>query len=230
MADATAGGKVFTWWFWPNDTFQASDEFVMTADCFRIRLMGSIVELSYEGSGNPTPTSARELADKYAAILAKHLLVPVTLITNEEFATRTEPPFGYHNPALSRRYRNSDETAKAVRDARNEMLSSADKTLRECYDHMQDAFIALRASHSQTAAYAVYKAIEVLEDSFGGEHKATGVIGDILKKAKTAANQERHIAKKVQNQPKTSDHPVGLTQQVIRNYENHLLKIHRCTD
>jgi hypothetical protein len=137
---------------------------------------------------------------------------------------RTEPPLGYVNNAFSRRYRSRSECAKAVREARNAMLASADIALRECYDYLQDA----DGASPDVAAYAAYKAIEVLADQFGGEAKAVKVL-KTLKKAKTAANAKRHIPKKVQKQPKISGDPVELTRQAIQDYERHLLVLHGCT-
>jgi hypothetical protein len=106
------------------------------------------------------------------------------------------------------------------------MLASSDTALRECYNHLQESDDASRPNE---AAYAAYKAIEVLIDQFGSEEKnAVNVLGKIVKDAKRAANQKRHISKKAQTQQKTSLDPVGSTKQAIREYERYLLKRHGC--
>jgi hypothetical protein len=222
----TAEGKVFSWWFWPPQAFQGmSDEFVVVAEGFRIRLMGSSLELSVETSGTCSPISARTLADTYVGILARHLTTPLTLITEQEFSMRTEPPFGHPHNVFSGGYRSRSESARAVRETRNEMLASADMALRECYNYLQDAY---GTSLPEVAASAAYKAIEVLEDRFGSQTKAVDALGKIVKEAKTAANQKRHIPKRVQMQPKTSVEPVELTKQVIKRYERYLLGLDGC--
>ena len=117
----TAESKVFSWWFWPRHEFQGvSDEFVVVAEGFRIRLMGSSLELSFETSGTCSPTSARALADTYLGILARHLTTPLTLITEQEFVMRTEPPLGHVNNAFSRGYRSRSESARAAKTAANQ--------------------------------------------------------------------------------------------------------------
>lgn len=114
----------------------------------------------------------------------------------------------------------------AVREARNELLASEDKALRRCYDYLQDARECMYTLNDE-AAYHAYKAIEVLEVRFGGERQAVAALGNILKKAKTAANQKRHIPEKGHLQPKASVGSVELTRQVIRKYERYLLD-HPC--
>jgi hypothetical protein len=222
----TAEGKVFSWWFWPLHEVQGvSDEFVAVAEGFRIRLMGNSLKLSFEASGTCSPNSARTLADTYVAILARHLATHLSLITEQEFAMRTEPPLGHVNSAFSRSFRSRSEGARAVGETRNEMLGSTDRALRECYNYLQDAY---GTSLPEVAAYAAYKAIEVLEDRFGSQTRAVDALGKLVKEAKTAANQKRHIPKKGQLQPKTSGEPVELTSQVIQRYERYLLELHGC--
>ena len=89
-------------------------------------------------------------------------------------------------------------------------------------------FSGKRVALGVTGGIAAYKAIEVLEDRFGSQTKAVDTLGKIVKEAKTAANQKRHIPKKVQMQPKTSVEPVELARQVIQRYERYLLELHGC--
>jgi hypothetical protein len=220
----TAESKVFSWWFWPLHEVQGvSDEFVAVAEGFRIRLMGNSLELTFEASGICSPISARTLADTYVGILARHLATNLSLITEQEFTMRTEPPLGHVNSAFSRSFRSRSEGARAVRETRNEMLVSTDMVLRECYNYLQDAY---GNSVPEVAAHAAYKAIEVLEDRFGSQTKAVDALGKLVKDAKRAANQKRHIPKKDQLQPKIFGEPVELTNQVIKRYERHLLELH----
>ncbi|SRR6266480_1834349 len=109
-----------------------------------------------------------------------------------------------------------------LKKARNELLTSEDEPLRRCYDHLQDAHERVHTANDE-AAYDAYKAIEVLEERFGGERGAVAVLGKTLKKAKIAANEKRHIPKKGRGQPTASAESVELTRQVIRKYERYLL-------
>ena len=144
------------WFLWPShgDLSCASDEFVVEG--FRVRLMGDSVELVFEGSGACSPGSARALAERYTEALRRRLPGAFVLITAEEFSARTTPPFGGMIIARSPRREDRDRVARAVREARNELLASADQALRRCYDYLQDAH-----EHTNTltgeAAYAAYK-------------------------------------------------------------------------
>jgi hypothetical protein len=214
----TATHNTFKWTIWSHENVHgASDEFVTKG--FRVRLMGLTIELSFEASGACSPDSAKSLAEKYVETLAKHLATSLTLITEAEWLQRTAPPFGKMTTLYGDRDR--DRVVNAVRDARNELLASEDKTLRGCYDYLQDARERMYTVIDE-AAYDAYKAIELLEDRFGGERKAIAVLGKILKKAKTAANHKRHIPRKGQ-QPKASVGSVELTRRVVRKYERYLL-------
>jgi hypothetical protein len=226
MASVTAQGKVFTWWFWPPiDVQQMSDEFVVVAKCCRIRLMGPTLEVSIEGSGS-SESSAKTVADEYVEILRKHLPGPhLMLMSEQEWAKRTEPPFPPHmmNP-MFRSSRSRADCAKAVNNARSEMLAQEDETLRRCYDYLQDGD---SASRPDVAAFAAYKAAEVLIERFGGQRKAVKALGVAVKDAKTAANPERHIPENTHGQPDKGN-PLELIKQVIKTYEKHLLKDQGC--
>jgi hypothetical protein len=215
----TAAHNTFKWTIWSHENLQgASDEFVTKG--FRVQLTGLTIELSFEGSGACSPDSAKSLAEKYVETLAKHMATSLSLITEAEWLQRTAPPFGQMTTLYG--YRESrDRVVNAVREARNDLLASEDKTLRGCYDYLQDARDRMYTVIDE-AAYDAYKAIELLEEEFGGERKAIAVLGKILKKAKTTANQKRHIPRKGQ-QPKASAESVELTRQVVRKYERYLL-------
>jgi len=90
----TATHKTFRWALWPchENVHGASDEFI--AKGLRVRLMDPTLEVSFEASGTCCPDSARSLAEKYVETLAKHLVRPLTLITEAEWLERTAPPFG----------------------------------------------------------------------------------------------------------------------------------------
>ena len=90
--------------------------------------------------------------------------------------------------------------ALAVREARNELLASADEALRRCYDYLQDAHEHAN-SLTVEAAYAAYKAMEVLIERFGGSRQAVAALGKTVAEAKRVANGARHIRRK--DQPPT---------------------------
>ncbi len=217
----TATHKTFKWELWPPHTNMhgAFDEFI--AEGFRVQLMGTILEVSFEASGTCSPDSAKSLAEKYVKALAKHRGKPLTLITEAEWLARTAPPFGKMT-MLYVDQEDRDRVARAVREARNELVASEDEALGRCYNYLQDAHERPPAA-SVEAAYDAYKAIEVLGSRFGSEHKAIDALGEILKEAKTAANEKRHIPEKSRLQPKASVGPVELTRQVIRKFERYLL-------
>lgn len=221
----TAQGKTFKWMLWPPHETQlaASDEFVAVAEGFRVRLMGNILELSFdEASGTCSPDSARALAEKYVETLAKRLGSLLSLITEAEFLVRTDPPFGTMTTfSLGREGRSG--VARAVREARNEVLASADMALRRCYDYLQDAHEGMNTLTDEPA-FAVYKAMEVLIERFGGEPNAVAALGKTLKEAKRVANEEgRHIPQKGQSQRNASGRSVELAKEVVRAYERYLL-------
>ena len=60
----TATHMTFKWMLWTHqkNVHGLSDEFI--AKGFRVRLMGSILEVSFEGSGTCSPDSAKSLAEK----------------------------------------------------------------------------------------------------------------------------------------------------------------------
>lgn len=219
----TAAHKTFNWNLWPPhaNVHGAFDEFI--TEGFRVRLMGPILEVSFEAAGNCSPDSAKSLAEKYVKTLAKHLAKSLTLVTEEEWSARTAPPFGKMMTVYVDR-EDPGRVARAVRKARNELVASEDRALRQCYDYLQDAHERPPAQCVE-AAYDAYKAIEVLEVRFGGEKKAIAALGKILKKAKTGANAKRHIPEKGRLQPNASAGAVELTRQVIREYERYILDL-----
>ena len=77
----------------------------------------------------------------------------------------------------------------------------------------------------QGAYFAAYNAMEVLKGHFGNEEKAIAALGNIFKRAKTAANAKRHHQKKGQLQPQPSVVVVEMATKVIRNYERYLLDL-----
>jgi hypothetical protein len=148
--------------------------------------------------------------------------MPPYLMTEAEWLKRTTPPFGGMR-TISTNREDRNHVARAVRVARNELLASEDEALRRCYDHLQEAREHMRLLNEEGACFAAYKAIEVLEERFGGEGKAVDALGKVLKVAKTAANSKRHIPERVRLQPKASVSAVELSTDVIRNYEQYLL-------
>src|SRR2546428_2818525 len=154
----TARDKTFKWMLWSRHEYQsvATDEFVAERQGFRVRLMGNTLEVSFEASGTCSPDSARALAEKYVETLVKHLpVMPLALISEEEFLERTRPPFG-NMPTYSVNREDRTRVAGAVREARNELLASADTALRLCYNYLQDAHESMNTLTDEPA-YAAYK-------------------------------------------------------------------------
>jgi hypothetical protein len=201
------------------------DEFI--ADGFRVMLRGGRLELSFEAPGSSSSDAARALADKYVAVLGKHLVVPPFLMTEEEFSKRTTPPFGGNlvmtNRTLGIAWEEHGQIARAIRAARGELLAGADESLRRCYDFLQEAREEMTKLDGKPA-YPVYKAMEVLEEQFDdSEANAVKALGAVFKQTKRTANEERHIQKKDQPGAKNSRRSVELARETIRAYERYLL-------
>ena len=217
--------STFTWILLPphGAGFGASDEFVVEG--FRVRLMGNSLDLVFEGSGACPPDAARILAERYVQALGRRLPEGMfTLITTEEFLARTTPPFGGMITRVSPSQPERSRVARAVREARNELLASADQALRRCYDYLQDAHEHAN-SPTEEAAYAAYKAMEVMIERFGSSKKAVAALGKTVAEAKKVANDARHIRRKGQPPPRgdASARSVELARQAIRSYERYLL-------
>ncbi len=215
----------FNWILWPPNgaRFGAPDEFV--SEGFRVRLMGNSVELVFEGAGSCSPEAARAMAERYIEALRRRLPDGLfALITTEEFLTRTTPPFGGMMTTISSSREDRNRGARAIREARNELLVGADEALRRCYDYLQDAHEHAN-SLTEEAAYAAYKAMEVLIERFSGSKQAVAALGKTVAEAKRLANDARHIRKK--GQPPTrgdaSTRSVDLARQAVRSYERYLL-------
>ena len=77
-------GATHRWMFWTfaHDYPSLSDEFVVVPEGFRVRLMGTSLELSHEGLGQSLPETAALLADPliesrtFPAALATDFLAP----------------------------------------------------------------------------------------------------------------------------------------------------------
>ncbi len=216
----------FKWMLWASTqgTSSLHDEFI--AGEFRVRLMGNILELTFEGSGVCSPESARSLAESYVETLSRLIVAPLSLISEADFLARTAPPFGGRTADSSARWQDRDRARRAVREARNELLQAADSWLRRCYDYLQNAVehrINPSPSGERTAYHDVYMAMEVLIERFGSDKAAVAALGQSVKDAKRLANSERHIKKKKGPTPPPPGDPIALATQAIRAYERHLI-------
>jgi len=211
--------STFNWMLWPlhGDLSGASDEFI--AEGFRVRLMGNRLEVSFEASGTCSLEAARAFAEQYIQVLGTRLVMAPALITEAEWLARTTPPF-VGSETISPTREDRSRVARAVREARNELLASADEALRQCYDYRQDA---IQHVNTAEAAYAVYKAMEILDERFGGEQNAVAVLGTALKRAKRVANEQRHFKTMKRSTPKASADLVESADTAIRHYEQYLL-------
>jgi len=210
----------------PHETHHViSDEFIV--DIHRIKLMGNVLEVTFEGQGQFSPEAARAAADKYIAALQRRpLIVAFGVITEDEFLVRTAPPFAQATgPGLGRSDRR--QAREATKRARNEILASADEALRRCYDHLQDAreqLLEPSSSGERTANHDLYMAMEVLIERFGGKKQAVAALGKEVEIAKRIANSRRHIKKKKDKTPLPSGDPYELAAKAIRAYERFLLR------
>jgi hypothetical protein len=199
-----------------------SDEFI--AEGFRVRLMGQILDVSFEALVTSSEGSATSLAEKYVRTSGKCLAMPITMMTEAEWLQRTAPPFGKMTTSYSGR-EGRDHAMEAIRKARNELLISDDMTLRRCYDYLQDAQERMYAGNDGVV-FDAYNALEVLEVKFGNEREAVAILGQLFRKAKKAANTEgRHIPEKFRRPSDGSGGAMELTRQVIRKYEQYLLHL-----
>jgi hypothetical protein len=223
--------KPFPWILRSYDRriFSAFDEFVVVTEGFRIKLKGSMLELSFvAASGSCSPDSAKVLADKYAKTLGNHSGMQLALETEEEQRVRMTPPSIipmrsalHYLDCLS-----PDHIARAIRAARNELLASADEALRRCYDHIQGAREEMKKNipGDDGVHVAAYKALEVLEEvGFGSEQKARNAL-PTLHVAKGAAGTGRHIPEKYDSELEAPGRVLDLVTKVIRTYEGYLLE------
>jgi hypothetical protein len=195
---------------------------------YRVRLLGSTLELTYEGPGQSSPEAADVVAQRYVGLLRKYFPVLGTSVPEEHFLDRSAPPFGsqmtsgYHerdprDPLLDPR-----NVAAALKAARNEFLgNSSEEWLKRCYDHLQEARGEACKLNGEPG-YEAYKAVEVVVQRFGSEKAADAALGTDVNWAKRVANQPRHIREKA-GPPVTGD-PVALAAEVVRAYERYLLK------
>lgn len=217
----TTPGTTFEWNLYslPESFQTAHDEFI--AEGFRIRLMGCILEVSFEAAGTCSPDSAKVLAQKYVDALGKRLLMTPALLTEEDWLRRTTPPF-QGNITISSNREDRDRLKRAIREAREELLATDDDVLRRCYGHLQDAREHMNSATNQTTV-SVYKAMEELKRAFGGEGKAVRELGNQFKVVGRFANVERHVVGKFEPMPQPSASLLGRALEVIRKYEQYLL-------
>ncbi len=205
-----------------SESFQAMhDEFIVEG--FRIRLLGCILELSFEASGTCSPNLAKALAQRYVEALGKRLLMTPILMTESEWLIRTGPPYGGNSKIKSDK-EDQDRIKMALQEARDELLVTGDEVLRRCYGHLQKAHEHMHADTDQTAV-SVYKMIEELESAFGDSEKNAEVaLGCKFKKVKQQANKNRHREGKFDPIGNPFALLLGEATDVVRKYERYLLK------
>jgi hypothetical protein len=221
--------RTFKWWLRILDPNQMpSDEFV--ADGFRIKLGGNYLELSFEGSGAPSADAAGALAQKYVGALQSSLGTPIQLMTDEQIkAHQALPPYVAMPIGHSATREDRERTFRAVDAARNKVLANADPALRRVYGYLRDAQ-GPDGVFQKSATSDCYKAIETIENAFGGEAQAGQILGCLreIKAVKRAANDptgdERHAPKDAAATPPRAD--IGQvfadTLAVVRAYEAYL--------
>jgi hypothetical protein len=168
-----------------------------------------------------SPDSAKALAERYIQAVGHHVHETLTIMSEAEWLERTTPPF-QNNETIGNSRLTRIDAAIAVGEARNELLDSADPTLRRCYDHLQKAKAHMHEEDDQTAV-SIYKAMEELETCFGGKEKAEAQLGRQFKDVKRAANDSRHTKGKFEPMSSPPASLVGSAEEVIRKYESWLL-------
>ena len=184
--------------------------------------------MSFEGPGEPLRDAAQALAEKYVAVLQRHKITPLWLMTEEEAAARMTPPFGGMMTVISASQADRERTYQAINEARNELLADA---LRRVYDYLRKAQEE-DGRLGDDSIFALYKAIETIENALGGEAKAGQILGCLpeIKALKRAANDragdERHAPADPAAAPSRAD--IGRafenTLAVVRAYEAHLMR------
>jgi hypothetical protein len=184
--------------------------------------------LSFEGPGEPLRDAAQALAEKYVAVLQRHKITPLWLMTEEEAAARMTPPSGGMMTVISASQADRERTYQAINEARNELLADA---LCRVYDYLRKAQEE-DGRLGDDSIFALYKAIETIENALGGEAKAGQILGCLpeIKALKRAANDragdERHAPADPAAAPSRAD--IGRafenTLAVVRAYEAHLMR------
>ena len=172
------------WIIQSGHDFQAFDEFVTGR--FRLRLTGTFLTVEAEEAIDDSEfrSAASELAHRYVVVLNKHVPVLMHLITLEQFAAIPPQAYEITGPTAAEDKMHRD----GVRLARGEMLALSDPRLRRGYDYLE-----LAREDESNRLFHLYKFVEILENSFGGEAKLIQAlnVGAAVKTLKRLANDER---------------------------------------
>ncbi len=215
----------FSWVLYPHHEYLPvlADEFI--AGHFRLRLRGNSLHVEVEAPATEDAgLEARELAERYIKTLAKHLAIRLRLLTIKEF--QSLPPIGMTTIRGVRKEQH-ERIRETIRKARGELLALEDRTLRRCYDYLQDA-----REHPKESLFYLYKAVEAIEYEFTGARKAIKALGieaelKLVKKlANEPAGDERHAPKTADTteHPKTTEKARALESVtcIVRAYEQYL--------
>jgi hypothetical protein len=151
------------------DLCEISDRFMV--DRFYLRLEGNTLKVEAEEEENDALVSAAHtLAERYIAILRKHIPAPIgPLMTTDEsrFVPAEFAPVPVWASMVAAQRKRPLEHAlfrQGLRKARHEMLASSDPYLCRCYDYLEDA-----REDENNYLFHLYKFVEKLEEPFDGE-------------------------------------------------------------
>jgi hypothetical protein len=196
--------------------------------------MGGLVDVT-DVTGDADEAEIKDIAARYIAALGHQPGVFIARMADpREMASL--PPFGVQfvqKGPHSSSTRERELHAQAIRFARQSMLGDI-TTLSRAYDYVQDALAKIENGIQIPDLPSIYKAIEVIENHFGGEREtlnALRVDRDEYKDAKRLANQsdrdERHAPKPSDTikpvESRDRDRAVGVTRQLCAAFADYLL-------
>jgi hypothetical protein len=171
-------------------------------------------------------SAASDLAYRYFAVLRQHVRTLISLMTLEEYAAIV-PPFSHYVEFKGATTAERKILIDGVRLARREMLVSSDPHLRQSYDYLEQA-----RDDESNRLFHLYKFVETLEDSFGGEAKLIKVLDvkTAVKTLKRLANDRQHDERHAPNVVGEANRLSGENQnlatrcayEVLRAYEKSL--------
>jgi hypothetical protein len=144
-----------------------SDSFMV--DRFHLCLGGNNLEVKSEEEENDAlVAAARTLAERYIAILQKHIPIPLgPLMTVDEFVSL--PAWGSMIVVRGKTHTERERFRYGLREARHEMLTSSDPYLFRCYDYLEDA------REDETSYFVpLYKFVETVKQALGAEVRKRG--------------------------------------------------------
>jgi hypothetical protein len=215
---ADAVNSSFTWYFWPQHRLFSvlKDEF-LTGRC-RLRIDVETITVETDESESVAFQAARD----YLAAVQRHLGITTGLITPEDFFARGGKTLLMSAASPTERRRTRPVTAKL-----REELAASDAALRRSYRYLQLA----QDGDEIHILPTVYKAVETIENVFGGEKAAGNALGVLseIKAVKRMANEDSNDQRHPPSDPSGTVEPVDpgeglkLARRIVTAYEDYLL-------